>query len=209
MNDALIDPKSELKIGRDQIILDLLYDWMESDMVLKVSTEDRGYDSSTAAHPTGERPSLDLVPTLRVWLEMATGLTIATHIPGHGMSAQTWEEKAKSEIEELMDGFLWDAVEDFIDENDTESICEMRDMLYDFPACTIGEIGYEGGDGLNYGYSPYGYMGRISGKSVEGFVRTVDLSLLEQYPFLSSIHQRLALETSTPPAQSDRLITRL
>lgn len=198
MNYAFLDPGSGLTIARDQIILDLFSQWMASREIFSVVPDENSFDSSTAARGTGVKPSLTMVHHLHSWLEMATGRVVATHISGYGRRAETWQDLAQEQIEELMDNFFYEYLGDSISGNDWETIPELRAKAMELPDCNIGQSWETDGDPTCCDGWPSGYLGRVGQLSIQQFAKTVDLDLLGAYPFLGSIHQQLIMERDTP-----------
>ena len=195
VNEALAasgDQDSEWSLARDEIVLELLSDWLSKGVTFEARTEDVGYDVSTRSKATGERPDIEKLDTLGVWLSQATGQDVPTFQSGSGMRAETWEERLIQNLEEWIDNFSVEALGDLLEEDDFDTLTETRIEIEGYSELAIGCVEIEV-DGHCY-QNGTGYLGRISMLSPQQFALSVSPSLLKNFPIFRQVYVKVGLE---------------
>lgn len=205
------DRDSEWSLARDEIVLELLEAWLSKRSTFEARTEDLGYDVSTRSHATGERPNLEKIETLGVWLSQATGQDVPTFQSGSGMRAETWEERLIQGLEEWIDDFSAEALGDLLREDDFDTLSEARIELEGYGDLSIGCVAIEF-DGHCY-QTGSGYLGKISRLSPQQFALSVSPSLLKSFPAFRQVYVKVGLEEivrelgreESPPKMNSRI----
>ena len=182
--------KNEWDEERYSIVLDLLESWTNSPRVFEVYTDDVGYDKSTRSRATNSRPDFWGLTTLSEWMESSTGCDKPTFISGMGMMAETWEEKIKEELEEMVDDFTYEVLGDLLEEDDQDTVPDVRIALEDNDRTAIGSLGVEGC------YSGEGFIDDIGSMDPYEFASSVPSGILVNYPFLNTFYQKHLLNES-------------
>ena len=175
--------------SRDEIVLELIGDWLTQKSTFEARLEDVGYDVSMRSHATGVRPDIERVETLGEWLSQPTGVDLPTFQSGSGMRVETWEDRLIQELESWIDDFSIEVLGDLLDESDTDTIIEARIEIEGNESIAVGCVAIEPCflDGS-------GYLGKISRMSPQQFALSVCPSLLKDFPWFREVYMKCGLE---------------
>lgn len=161
---------------RTVIVLDLIEQWLSQNTTFETYVDDVGYDRSVRSSPTGCPPDFWELNTLKEWMTSSTGQDKPTFMSGCGMRAETWEERLNEELEKMIDDFSYEILGETLEEDDYDTICDIRILLQNNEDIRIGNVeSYCDGAG---------YLGLVSEMTPNDFVNFIPLEIAVQYPFL-------------------------
>jgi len=167
---------NEWEEERTVIVLDLIEEWLSKNTTFETYVDDVGYDRSVRSSPTGCAPNFWNLNTLKEWMTSSTGQDKPTFMSGCGMRAETWEELLNEELEKMIDDFSYEILGEALEDDDYDTICDIRILLQDNEDIRIGNV-------ESYCDSA-GYLGWISELTPDDFVNSIPLEIALQYPFL-------------------------
>lgn len=197
------DEKSEFHKNRDRLVLELFQQWLKSGVVFEVYDDVTHYDHSTRSRATHRKPSIEMVETLGEWMELATGTELPTFCSGHGMRAETWQDKLEEDIESLVDDYIYEGMSEIfqVDEDEDDQPLWHQEVVGDIRSRLLGEL--IGCPEIDERMGGYGYLDKLARLAPMDFFKQVDPQTALEFPFLRKLNHSRKLDANLPDAVND------
>ena len=192
-----IDNEWDLK--RHIIVLDLLEEWLSRPYTFKIHDVNTGYDHSQRSEKVSIPPNFWELDDLSQWLEQSTGHDQPTFISRMGVLAETWEDRLREKLDEMIIDFAYDVLGDLLESHDEDTIPEIKIALEFIPRTQIGDVGIED-------YEKSGFLGYVGSLSPKGFISFIPSDVLINYPSLRNDYEKNLLQENLKKNKSDKPI---